>query len=275
VRHVGVSKKKRLAAVAAQTAMANAALWATMFTWPIAAGWYGVAAFNGEIAKDPPTPDLRFRELVDVVPLPLPRWSAEDSTASFHATTSLLETAAHLAALEKARTVSRARMLGACLAGDEAALKQHQDGYLQIEQRMIETSGKLRDILPAVQEEVDKEPRLHPENVEPLLRGLAREGLPEATRRAMSEGGVNLAEINSLSALVRDREIVELACANGLFLTPFVVSLQRFVQEVQGDREMVLAGETYVHVSGRDNQSSEETAPDVEATLRPSSRRAC
>jgi hypothetical protein len=275
VRHVGVPKKKRLAAVAAQTAMANAAFWATMFTWPIAAAWYGVAAFNGEIAKDPPAPDLRFREPVDVVPLPLPRWSAEGSTAPFHATTSLLETAAHLAALERARTVRRARMLGARLAGDEAALKQHQDAYLKIEQWMIETSGKLGDILPAVQEEADKEPRLHPENVEPLLRGLAREGLPEAMRRAMSEGEVSLAEINSLSALVRDREIVDLACANGLFLTPFVVSLQRFVQEVQGDREMVLAGETYVHVSGRDHQSSEETVPDVEATLRPSSRRSC
>lgn len=269
IRHVGVPKEKRLAAVAAQTAASNAALWATMLTWAVSAAWYGVAVFNGEIAKDPPDPDSRFREPVDVIPLPLPRWSADASTRSFRATTCLLETAAHLAALEKARTVSRARMLGARLEGDGAALKLQQGGYLEIERRMTEASAKLGEILPAVQKEVDGEPRLDPKNFEPLLRELAREGLPEKSRKAMLKGGVRLAEINALSTLVRDHEVVELARANGLFLVPFVLSLQLFVLEVQDDRERILGGETYVQAPGRDGRGLEVDVPDLEAVLRP------
>jgi hypothetical protein len=91
----------------------------------------------------------------------------------------------------------------------------------------------------------------------------------------MSEAGADLGEINGLSALLRDPEVVELACANGLFLLSFVTSLQLFVREVQGEREIVHAGETYVPVPGRHKSLPEQTVDDLEATLRPYRQRPC
>jgi hypothetical protein len=90
-----------------------------------------------------------------------------------------------------------------------------------------------------------------------------------------SEAKLEVAEISSLAALPRYPGLVELVRVNGLSLVPFVVSLQRFVQAVQSEREMVLAGETYVHVSGRRKWRPEEAADDVEAALRPCRQRSC
>jgi hypothetical protein len=266
-----VPKKKRLAAVAAQTAMANAAFWAGMFTWPIAGGWYGVAHFNGEIAKDPPKPECNPDE-VEVTELPLPR-GLDEEARRFPETVALLRAAARLAALENARTVSRSRMMGARLTGEGETLRRQQDGYARIEREMSELSARLGEILRGVQREVEEEPRLHRENLEPLLRGLAREGLSEEMRRGLEEAGLSTAEVNGLAATLRDREFIELASANGLFLASFVGSLQDFVQEVRGDREAVLAGEEYVHVAERERRRQvEEPEADLEATPRREKR---
>jgi hypothetical protein len=272
-RHIYVPKSKRLAGVAAQTASANAV--ALIWNTPLAVAYKLLATYYATIAKDPPAPDLRFHEPVEIVPLRLSHWPEEGGAASFNNIKSMLETAAHLAALENARTVTRARLLGARLAGDETGVEKQRDGYMEIEQAMIAMAGKLGEMLHAVQKEVDEEPQFHPKNFEPLLRGLSRMGLPEQTRRAMSEAGADLGEINGLSALLRDPEVVELACANGLFLLSFVTSLQLFVREVQGEREIVHAGETYVPVPGRHKSLPEQTVDDLEATLRPYRQRPC
>jgi hypothetical protein len=104
--------------VAAQTAAANAAFWAaTIFGWPIAAGWYGAAAFWGEIAKDPPAPDENYTE--QVAPSPVPDWPV-NAVAGFTAWKAFLHSVARLAMLENATTVVLSRILGARLAGDES-----------------------------------------------------------------------------------------------------------------------------------------------------------
>lgn len=290
VREIEISYTKRMAAVTALTstisalvlAIAAAAALAGIITAPAAVALfaaagisYGIAAAAGAIAKDPPAPDLQYCDPVDVVPLPLPRWPTVGSSDSLTALWSLLKAASHLLALENARTVSRARLLGARLAGDEAALEKQREGYLKIEREMIETADRLGKILPDVQKEVDNDPRLDPKNVEPWLNALTQSGFSEAMQRAMREAKLEVTEINSLAALLRYPDLVELVRVNGLSLVPFVVSLQRLVQAVQSEREMVLAGETYVHVSGRGKWLPEEAADDVEARLRPCRQRSC
>ena len=250
-RHIGVSKGKRLAGVAAQTAVINAAFWAAVpfVGWGVAAGWYAVASAFGAIAKDPPAPDMHFRDAVDVVAVSLPLALLDDVQSSHSATSALLQIAARLCGLENARTVVRARLLGARLAGDHDGLVFQQQEYRRVETEMVEAAAMLATMLPEVQAETDQDSQLSPQAVEPALRGLQSSGLPASVRSAMFAGGISHGDINGLSSLLCDADVTGLAAENGLFLAPFVLAVHQFVDETLTERDAIFAGEEYVAIS--------------------------
>jgi hypothetical protein len=237
---------------------------ATLFA--AAAVSYGVAAAAGAIAKDPPRPDPHYQEVVQVIPLPLPEWPNMPATDSLTALRKLLDAASHLLALENGRTLTRARLMGARLAGDEASVESQRDGYLRLEREMINVTEKLQQILPNVQQAVEEDSRFDPSQLERSVDALSQGGLSEAMHKAMADAKLGSTDIHDLATLSRFPRIAELARGNGLFLVPFVVSLQRLVAAVRGEREMVLAGETYVHVPNRSKRIDEMPLTHLDET---------
>ena len=264
-RLVEVSDAKRVAGVAAFAAAATAlylaagaAAAAATLVGVVVAGAlfaaasfaYGVAATAGGIAKDPPAPDPAFRDPVAVEPLPLPEWPAFDSPVpqSINSLRRMLETAAHLLALENARTITRARLMGSALFGDQEAQERQRQRYLEIEREMVETAAKLAQILPELERAMDSDPLFDPKKAAVWADAMVGTGLPSPMVRAMAEAELSPDQINELAVLATYEWLLELVKERRLSLVPLGESLQRFVQEVRGQREAVLAGETYVEV---------------------------
>lgn len=263
-RHVGVSKGKRLAGVAAQTAAANAAFWAaTIFGWPIAAGWYGVAAGMGAIAKDPPAPDLAFNEEVEPEELKLAPWP-DNSKEPFLEMLKLLELAAELIQLENGRTRVRAKLMGARIAGDHVAVRRQTSTYHAFESRMAEIASDLEKILPLVRIEIEADKKLIPDLLRPSLDAMFDHGLSSAAKAELVRHEFADEYVRGLEVVSNDRDSIDLARNNGKSLTPFVVSLVRFVDEIRGEQALVLAGEHYVHVEDDSAGSDEALEPELE-----------
>jgi hypothetical protein len=279
-RHVGVSKGKRLAGVAAQTAAANAAFWAaTLLGWVVAAGWYGVATAMGLIAKDPPAPDLAFQDDVEPELPPMPPWT-DGVKKAFPATLELLDLAAELAALENGRTKVRAKLMGARLASDRAGVQRQTGAYHAFEGRMSEIAAQLERTVPSVRDEVEAEKKFHPALLRPALDAMAELGLSGAARTALEQQDLADELVHGLALTCASRDAVALARDNGMSLVPFVVSLVRFVDEVRREQPRVLAGERHVHVEADTNRSfarvAQEQAYDAHETpLRSDRRRGC
>jgi hypothetical protein len=233
---------------------------------------YGVAA---AAAADPPAPDPNFREPVSVVPLQGAQWPNELTTPEqLEAVRSLLETAARILALENARTLTRARLMSARLFCDDAAADQQRQGYLKIEEEMVEAADQLERILPEVQKQVEASGFFDPEKMTVWLDALAQGGFTPAMHETMIKAGLDAPKINQLAALIVHRPFVEFVKETGLSLEPFVVDLQQFVQEIRKERETVLAGETYIPMPRRSEViAGEYASPGPEARLRP--RRSC
>ena len=216
---------------------------------------HGVAAAAAAAATDPPAPEPNYREPVTVVPLPGTRWPHELTTPEqLEALRSLLETAARIFALENARTLTRARLMSARIFGDGGAADQQWRGYLKIEREMIEAADELERILPEVEKQIEASGFFDPEKMSAWLDALAQEGFSAAMYETMSKAGLDATQINQLAALKVHRPLIEFVKVAGLLVKPFVVNLQQFVQEIQKERETVLAGED-VHSDASGNRS--------------------
>jgi len=249
IRHVGVSKKKRLAAVGMQTAIANAVFWAaTIFGWAIAAGWYGAAAALGEIAKDPPEPDSAYRTPVTLQRRVLTRAEPERWGSPTEATYRVLDSVAEIIALEDARTTARGRILGAVEAGDEGAADARKREFVELSRRMEDAAGGLRGLADEFAREVDDTEELDPTVISRTLALFASVGLPAEVREQMSRDGVDAGAIAALDAAARDESVSELAAANGVFARSFVDAVASFAAEARTEVDAVLAGETFVRV---------------------------
>jgi hypothetical protein len=283
-RHIGVSDKKQLAAATAFASAASAAglliasavaaatvvgLGLAGYLFAAAGAAYGVASKAGEIAKDPPAPDPAFREPVVVEPLPLPRWPEGGSpTPPMKALRRLLETAALILALENAHTVTRSRLMGAVLFGDREAEERQKQRYIEIEEEMVKSASRLGKSLREIENGHDAEPLFDPKKAAAWADAMVAGGLLP-TLKVMAEAGLTPEQTNELAALVTHEWLLELVKQKGLFLVPLVMNLRGFVEEVQGQREAVLAGEVYVEARGSRGSGAQETSRSVEARLRP------
>lgn len=159
--------------------------------------------------------------------------------------------------------------MGAAMFGDQEAQERQRQRYLEIEKEMVKTASKLDQILAEFERAYDADPLFDPTKAAVWADTMVAEGLSLPMLKVMAEAGLSPEQINELAALVTREWLLELVKERGLFLVPFVVSLQGFVQEVQGQRKAVLAGETCVEVRRPRESVSEETIIDVEAQLRP------
>jgi hypothetical protein len=250
---------------------------ATIVGWPLAgklalaaASAYAVAAVAGAIAKDPPAPDPEFRELIAVEPLPLPEWPKHESpnSQSVNALRRLLEAAAHILALENAHTITRSRLMGAAVFGDQSAGERQREHYLELEREMVTAASELDELLFDVERTDDTFVLFDRTKAAVWTDAMVGEGLPLPLLKAMTEAGLSPEQINQLAALVTHEELMTLVKERGLFLAPLVESLEGFVREVQGQREAVLAGETYTEARRSRESMSEQPFRSVEAQLR-------
>jgi hypothetical protein len=144
-------------AVAAAAALASVVFAATAPALLVAAGTAYVAAEVAHRgAEDPPNPDPHYQDPVEVAPLRLAQWPSELTNEALVALRSLLETASHLLALEEARTLSRARLMGAELANNAEALETQRDGYLRLER--LKRRKSLDRFCPMLSEQLKKTP---------------------------------------------------------------------------------------------------------------------
>lgn len=257
-RHVGVPKSKRLAGVAAQTAVANAAFWSAIWAFPIAAGWYGVAAAMGAIAKDPPAPDLKVDEEVVPRPIPLPRWN-DDSVSTYKWTIALVEHSAKLAGLENARTGIRAKLLGARLTMNQAAERRQLGAYENLERQIAECARDIETSLQRVRDEIVGMDELQPSAVQLALEAMLDQGLSSDALQVLRRLELEAPMIAGVARSCANHEAVSLAYENGFSLAPFVASLTGFAREILAESETIYRGEIYVAV-----EASEEIAPGNE-----------
>jgi len=222
--------------------------WAVAGSLAAAAGVaYGVAAAASALAYDPPEPDRDYREPVEVVPLAGAQWpdglTPPDDLADLRA---LLEGAAQIFALENARTLVRARLMGARMFDDAAALAVQHQGYLALEERMTKRIRKLERLLPRIERLLESHQALNREAMAPWLEALAAGAIPPSLHEIMAKAEIEPARISQLSALMVSRSLVEFVKGNGLSFRPLVAALRQLVEAIGREKEAVLAGETYL-----------------------------
>jgi hypothetical protein len=235
---------------------------------------YSTAAAAATVAYDPPSPDPNYREPVSIASVkPIQQPDRPATTKELEALLSLLETAAWVLALESARTLTRARLMGARVFGDDAAVELHRQGYLKIERKMAEAADKLGRLLPEAQKQAEASGFFDRDRLSAWLDALAQAGFSQPMFELMKKAGLDDSQISRLAALITHRAFIELAKAIGLAVKPLVVHLQHLVEEVRKERETVLAGETYVPAPRQPETAfEEEVYPDPEARLRPKPR---
>ncbi|MFI4944807.1 MAG: hypothetical protein ACHP85_16195 [Burkholderiales bacterium] len=252
-----VDHEKWAAGASAMLLTANAvamAIAAAASSWTIVGGiGFGAAAAASlalaheaaDVALDPPEPDPNFREVVRLGRAPTRSWPAERGAPPFDAAFAMLEAGARLMSLERVRTTTRARLMGARAAGDDEWTRRHEQGYLAIVRELAETADRLDRLVPEAQAQVEAHPLIDAADWGLGLEALVREGIPRAVHDALREEP-HRRELGELVELAQCRELSQLAKANGLSIAQLAMSFRRFVTAVESKTEAITAGETYV-----------------------------
>ncbi len=198
---IDVRSDKPVAAMTAQNFLIAAA----------ALGWWQAiaaaimldfAAYWGTIAQDPPAPDPTYRKAVTLSRRTLRALPAGDPTLA--AIGGLAQLSADIAAGHNALSTTEGRLLGARLAGNQAAVKLQARTYREVLRSMRKTADRIPDAVTAIIAAGKQDPRLSLGRQRRALAAWRRgRGVPANVRVMWRRAHLPLRALNRLDAAVR------------------------------------------------------------------------
>lgn len=256
-RIVSVSEEKwgfGMSAMALTVTAAGLAIAAAATSWTIfggiglgaaAAATYAAAGSAAAKAYDPPEPDANFRERVEPERPELAEWPREKGLPELRAYRELIERTMRLLALEDARTVTRARLMGARLAGDDDSAHMQEQAYMELVDEMKEIAAPLEDIALRARQELEQHPAFESDWLAENDT-FSDAGYPPELEVELRRLGASGRTLHGLRTAAGSATLAELLEVNGLSLVQIASALQLVVREVESRSESVLAGEEYV-----------------------------
>lgn len=247
--HVKVSDEKVVLAggallnMVAAADLAIAAL-AAIPWWPVVAVLTGLASLALSIAQglglgaqDPPVPDSRFREPVQVIYPEIPPALAADSRGA--ALGSVLILMGRIAAADAALSQIEGRLLGARLARDPQGAQMQRASYQQVVNQMATDSDSLLGVIGAIP--VDNV--ISPPALANTVTTWQQQGVPSDAHQQLSQAGMSEGAIAQIDQAIRNPTVARQA-ATGLIPTLGLaaVALGGYVRGVQRRTPAVLAG---------------------------------
>lgn len=212
-----------------------------------AAAAYAAAYAAAEKAYDPPEPDMRrFREPVEVKRPKLPEWPREQRVSELRAFRDLIERTLRVLALEDARTVTRARLMGARLGEDDESARMQERVYLELVNEMKDVVAPLEDIAERARQELEQHPAFEPDDWFAEIGTFAEVGFPPELETQLRKLGASGRALTGLRKAAESARLAELLEVNGLSLVQIASALQRVVRQIELRSENILAGEEYV-----------------------------
>jgi len=263
IRHVGVSKAKKLALVAAQAAVVAAAGTA-WFAFPFAALMYGIATGMAQLAKDPPEPDFDpslppegsqargDEELLTKLP------------AALASSRDFIRIVNDVLRMEAYRTVVRSKMVGAAIRENSDGFAELSTEYERVHERLSALSENLVEVGQKAADEFESE----------ILANRASEAGLSADQKSLILDALSSRQtIIGLESLLRSEEIAEVIDAELNPIPVLATAVRGFVDEFLAERDAVLRGEEYVYAESFDDLAAEGSDSGArEPTLR---RRGC
>lgn len=167
-----------------------------------------LAAGLGKKAQDPPDPDPRYRDPVDLgsndIPPPPTKLPPKSPMRGLWRLLALGRRAMYL--IDALGDIHN-RILGAALAGDDRALRRQRDAYRAADRVLQETVAVLVDSTSAVASELSRTPELSADAVERTLRTWQREGLPAAACRQLVESGCTSENLAPLVQVINEPNV--------------------------------------------------------------------
>ena len=186
------------------------------------------AATAGLVARDPPFPDPKFNEGVPVVYHSISKNLAESTEFSAMAEflSGILRMTDQLSVLD----AIEGKILGAKVAGDEAALLTQTTAYLGFVGEIGAQYATISRSVALAQQELDRV--IDPNKLRSLLRRWAKEGIPASALKSARAAGLSKPAIESLKLALRDPRRVELAASPTIF-QQLAVMFYQLVRGVQ------------------------------------------
>lgn len=229
-----------LTVTAAGFALAGAAAAATIIggiaaapLFATAAGFYAAALIAYVVANDPPEPDERFLERVEVSRLELQGGFEREASAI----RLLVELIGRVLTADGVLTEIHGRLLGARLADNIEGVQLQTQAYEDVERLLIDGVAVLPETIERVIGELG--PTLASERFQEAARVWVQEGLPENIRQEMIDGGISEAGIDDFDAVVSSREGGELIMS-GSPLAVVLEGVERFSQTVRAETANIL-----------------------------------
>lgn len=201
VLDIAVRSDKPDAAMTAQKLLIAAA---ALGWWNAIAGLIelSVAEYWGTIAQDPPAPDPAYRKAVALSRRKLPALPAGDPTLA--AIGGLSQLSADIAAGHNALSTTEGRLLGARLAGNQAAVKLQARTYREVVRSMGKMADRIPDAVTAIVAAGKQDPRLSLTRQRRALAAWRRGRRVPATVRVMwRKAHLPLRALKRLDAAVR------------------------------------------------------------------------
>jgi hypothetical protein len=231
-----------LTVIAAGYAIAGALAAATIiggFSAPaffgLAASFYAAALAAYVIANDPPEPDERFLEQVDLKRLQLPDGFESEAPAD----RMLVERITRILEADQILTRIHGRLLGARSAQSSEGTKMQASAYVEAERLLVEHVEALPRTAEAALRELSSVVASDP--FQEAARAWSDGDLSEEVRRHMIELGALQEAIDDFDAVVTTREGAEMLLAGWPF-GGIIEALQEFARAVQSESPTALEG---------------------------------
>jgi hypothetical protein len=272
-RHVQISKQKRLAgAVATANALSAAAFVASIFLIAYAAIPYAVAAAAGYVAKDPPEPDFNFDDDVKVVQRKLPAVLKSGELTVLVATFEFYQTMLRVFDLENARTLVRAKLIGARHKGNDNAIAKQQRAYDAFVENMQSLAKDVLSLTAKVRAELEGDERLSLKAISAGAEDMLENGLSSNQLRELHQDDDSRKLILGLGRACADPRLIEIIKVNGFLVQPLAESVFFFVEEVVKQGDEIRQGEAYVVMEKSHHVSLSSDASD-DVDIPPPKRR--
>lgn len=182
--------------------------------WAVAAGFSAAAtavasvAFvvGNNIALDPPAPDPRYKEAVELRSFDIPKVLLADGR--WKDMVSWIELIGHMAACGEVLGLIESRMLGASAAGDSEALAMQEAAYKSAQQELAVDAGKIQLVSTQAAKSVEFDEKLALIDFKGPVQQLQTTGLSVQLRQAWTDAGGSADLLARLEQNIRDPSII-------------------------------------------------------------------
>jgi hypothetical protein len=175
--------------VAAAVAAAAGAFIAAAVLAAAAFALWGLAIWHKAMADDPPVPDFRYDERVEVRPVSH-EVRREDGPAWADSVATVIDLLERTRAAHEALARIHAKLLGAHVDGDTEALRMQADDYRAALGWLQAASAEVPDAIALAVEELETDERLSPERVEAAVEAWRSGDTVDAGRKVWQDNGL-------------------------------------------------------------------------------------